>query len=339
MSFQIPLNSALFAATPRTILHNEHWNVSCFRYHSGIEAVKISNSRGFITVLPVYGQMIWDACFDGRSLRMDNMFTEPKQGQTIIDTYGCFAFHSGLIRNGCPSPEDDHPLHGEMPCARMDSAHLQIDEQSITLSGQYEYVKGFGNHYLASPSVKLNAGQAYMHINMSVTNLAHAPMPLQYMCHINYAYIENATFSQNLPQEVWRLRESIPGHVHPTKQWIAFTQKLAQEPQGIQCLNQSDLYDPEIVFFADQLSQHTDHPVFKMHSPDGTTFFTGFSAQELNYATRWILHNPDQKVAAFVLPATCRPEGYLAAEKTGTLIQLMPGQTRSFSVETGIMDA
>lgn len=338
MSFDIPLHRTLFSEKARTILNNDVWQVSCFRYGSGIEAVKIENQRGYITVLPFYGQMIWDAYFDGQSLRMDNMFSEPKQGETIIDTYGCFAFHSGLIRNGCPSPEDDHPLHGEMPCAQMDKAFLRVDEDSISVMGEYEYVKGFGHHYRAEPSVCLKDNQASIKMNMSVTNLAHAPMPLQYMCHINFAYVDQATFSQNIPQECWRLRESIPAHVRPTPQWSEFNQRLAQNPNGIECLNQRELYDPEIVFFADDLSRYGEHASFFMHAPNGVKFFTRFSTKELNYATRWILHNPDQKVAAFALPATCRPEGYLAAEKSGTLITLNPRERHSFSVETGIFN-
>lgn len=47
-----------------------------------------------------------------------------------------------------------------------------------------------------------------------------------------------------------------------------------------------------------------------MIAPDGTTFVTRFSSAELNYVTRWILYNGDQQVAAFALPATCRPEGF-----------------------------
>ena len=53
-------------------------------------------------------------------------------------------------------------------------------------------------------------------------------------------------------------------------------------------------------------------------------------------ATRWILFNPDQQVAAFVLPGTCRPEGFLAARKADTLIMLKPGEVREFSVRTGV---
>jgi hypothetical protein len=36
-----------------------------------------------------------------------------------------------------------------------------------------------------------------------------------------------------------------------------------------------------------------------------------------------------------VLPATCRPEGFNAAEKAGTLIKLGVGEERSFTIITG----
>jgi len=73
-----------------------------------------------------------------------------------------------------------------------------------------------------------------------------------------------------------------------------------------------------------------------MHAPDGTTFVTRFSSEQFNYVTRWILYNGDQQVAAFALPATCRPEGFLAAKRSGRLLSLAPQQTRHFSVTTGI---
>ncbi|HAI2268387.1 TPA: hypothetical protein HI073_001824 [Escherichia coli] len=49
-----------------------------------------------------------------------------------------------------------------------------------------------------------------------------------------------------------------------------------------------------------------------------------------------LLDKIKQQVAAFALPATCRPEGYLAAQRNGTLIQVAPQQTRTFTVTTGI---
>ena len=73
-----------------------------------------------------------------------------------------------------------------------------------------------------------------------------------------------------------------------------------------------------------------------MIASDGTTFVTRFASSELNYVTRWILYNGDQQVAAFALPATCRPEGFLAAQRNGSLLDVPPQQTRSFTVTTGI---
>ncbi|PWC17348.1 aldose 1-epimerase family protein [Brenneria corticis] len=336
MSTTIHLSPAMFTERPRTLLENADFSATTFRYDSGIAAIKLQNTRGYVVVLPFYGQMIWDAEFDGHRLTMSNPFTEPKPGSSIIDTYGCFAFHSGLLSNGCPAEDDLHPLHGEMACAAMDSARLVVGGDTLMLTGDCEYVKGFGHHYRAEPAVTLTAGGALLGIDMAVTNLASVPMPLQYMCHMNYAYVAGATFSQTIPDRAFALRRSIPGHVHPTPQWLEYTEKLAQAPERFAALDEPAFYDPEIVFFADNLSQYAQQVEFSMHAPQGHRFVTRFSTAQLNYATRWILHNGDQKVAAFVLPATCRPEGRNAARRAGSLIELNAGETRRFHVETGV---
>ena len=336
MSTRIYLWRALFCEKPRILLENSDFTVTSFRYDSGVEGLKIANSRGHLIILPWMGQMIWDAQFDGHSLTMCNMFRQPKPATEVIETYGCFAFHSGLLANGCPSAEDTHLLHGEMACAAMDEAWMELEGDMLRLTGRYEYVMGFGHHYLAQPTVVLHKSSTLFDIKMAVTNLASVDMPLQYMCHMNYAYIPNATFSQNIPDEILRLRESVPSHVNPTAQWLAFNQRIMQGEASLSTLNQPEFYDPEIVFFADKLDAYTAQPEFRMIAPDGTTFVTRFSSAELNYVTRWILYNGEQQVAAFALPATCRPEGYLAAQRNGTLIQVAPQQTRTFTVTTGI---
>lgn len=336
MTTRITLWRELFAEQPRTLLKNDDFTATAFRYASGVEGLKIENNRGYLVILPWMGQMIWDAQFDDHDLTMRNMFSQPKPATEVVATYGCFAFHSGLLANGCPSAEDTHPLHGEMACAAMDEAWLELDEDALRISGRYEYVMGFGHHYLAQPAVTLRKSSALFDIQMAVTNLASVAMPLQYMCHMNYAYVPDATFSQNIPDEALKLRESVPAHVKPTEQWLAFNQRILQGEASLATLNQPAFYDPEIVFFADKLDAYTDRPEFSMTAPDGTTYVTRFSSTELNYVTRWILYNGDQQVAAFALPATCRPEGHLAAQRNGTLIQVAPQETRTFTVTTGI---
>ncbi|HHR8351213.1 TPA: aldose 1-epimerase family protein [Salmonella enterica subsp. enterica serovar Thompson] len=337
MTTRITLWRELFNEQPRILLENDDFTVTAFRYASGVEGLKIQNSRGHLVILPWMGQMIWDAQFDGHDLTMRNMFRQPKPAAEVVATYGCFAFHSGLLANGCPSPEDTHPLHGEMPCAAMDDAWLELEGDNLRVTGRYEYVMGFGHHYQAQPAVVMRKASALFDIQMTVTNQASVAMPLQYMCHMNYAYVPNATFRQNIPDTALKLRESVPAHVKPTAQWLAFNQRLLQGEASLATLNAPGFYDPEIVFFADELDKYTDTPEFSMIAPDGTTFVTRFASAELNYVTRWILYNGDQQVAAFALPATCRPEGFLAAQRNGTLLQLEPQQTRTFTVTTGIV--
>lgn len=325
-----------FKLEEQIIFENSHFIICTFKYPSGIEALKIQNSLGFIVVLPFYGQIIWDAEFKGHNLKMKNMFSQPKLGTTIVDTYGCFAFHSGLLCNGCPSPEDTHSLHGEMPCAQMDNSWLVIEENSCSIYSSIEYVKGFGHHYLAEPRVTLRADSSLFEINMQVTNLASVEMPLQYMCHMNYCYEDNATFKQNIPDDIIRIRESIPAHVKPTTQWKIFNEEIKAGKYKLTALDKNQLYDPEIVFFMDYLHKYQENLEFRMYSTNGYSYVTKFSSKDFDFATRWILYNQDQQVAAFVLPGTCRPEGFLAAKNNGTLIMLEPKEVRTFTVVTGI---
>ena len=86
--------------------------------------------------------------------------------------------------------------------------------------------------------------------------------------------------------------------------------KLKKGGYHLDKLDNDVMYDPEIVFFMDNLSKYQENLEYKMKSPSGHSYVTKFSSKDFNYATRWILFNEDQQVGAFVLPATCRPEGF-----------------------------
>ena len=128
MNTKIYLQRGFFAENAKTIMENDEFKVNLFKYSSGVEAIEVINSRGKIIVLPYMGQMIWRVEFDGIDLTMKNMFSRPRKVNNILDTYGCFAFHSGLLANGCPSNEDTHPMHGEFCCADLDTAWLEFSE-------------------------------------------------------------------------------------------------------------------------------------------------------------------------------------------------------------------
>lgn len=339
MKTMIYLNREWFSNEHKIILNNEDFCVEIFKYASGIEALTLKNTKGYITLLPYMGQIIWDVKFNDVDLTMKNMFNQPKKANCIVDTYGCFAFHSGLLSNGCPSSEDNHPMHGEFSCADMDKVWIEVNSDEITIISQYEYCQGFGYHYIAEPSVSLKAEATRFNINMKVKNLTSVEMPIQYMCHMNYAYVENGVISSNIPETAFKLRESIPAHVKPTEKWLAYNEEIKEMQKSgktLTKLEQPDMYDPEIVFMADNIKEYGDKAIFEIDSPDGYGFKTEFLTEDFNSATRWILYNGDQQVSAFVLPATCRPEGFLGAKKANTLVMVQPNEEKTFSVLTGL---
>lgn len=338
--FTINLDRSLFTPEKKIIASDAEFTITASRYAKGVESLVLANSRGFIEILPYMGQVLWNAEFDGKSLRMKNMFSEPNPASEIVDTYGCYAFHSGLLAAGVPSPEDTHALHGEFATATMDKAWLEIDDDAVRLVSSYEYVRGFGNHYLAKPSVTLRAGSAMFDIGMYVRNLSeYAPMPLQYMCHINHAFVDDGVMSESLPEGSFKLRRTVPAHVSPTPRWTELNEAILNGEIDGSSLSAATEFDPEIVYLADNLAEHGETAEFELLAPDGTVYATRFSTAEFSTATRWLLYNADQQVAAFVLPGTSRPEGFLAAKAAGTLINLAAGESRTFSVTTGIKEA
>ncbi|SOD98261.1 aldose 1-epimerase family protein [Caenispirillum bisanense] len=342
----IHFRKSFFGETERPVAEIDGLSASLFRYDSGIEAVRLTNRRGHLVVLPYFGQMIWDAVFDGVDLTMANMFDMPRPADVIVGTYGCFAFHSGLLRNGCPGPRDAHPLHGEMPCAPMDAAGLEIGEDAegpyMALTGRREYVMGFGAHYVARPRVVLRPDATLFDIEMSVENLSGAAMDLMYMCHVNFAYCEGARIVQPAPftPEATAVRTEVPAHVPRSAAYDALLADLAADPSVMEVLDEPGRYDPEQVFYIRGLrTDAAGRTALMMRRREGDAFHIAYDTADFPKTVRWILVNSDQKVAAFALPSTCEPEGFLAEQAKGNVQTLKGGETRRFAVRLGYLTA
>lgn len=231
-----------------------------------------------------------------------------------------------------------------MPCAPLNEAWLELGRDAegdfLRLGGRHDYAMGFGDRYRAQPRVTLRADSAVFELGLEVENQAGQPMDLMYMAHMNYAYVPGGRFHEPLGVARTRVRTSVPAHVRPTADWQAFIAALAEDPERLRVLDAPARYQPEIVSFID--APGTDaagEAHFLLEHPGGAAFYTAYRPQDLPHATRWVLHNPDQQVAAFVLPATCEPEGYLAETTKGQVQQLQPGERRAFSVRTGYLAA
>lgn len=346
MTGRIHLEKRFFSEQKYRLFDSAAFSAAAWKFDSGVEALTLGNQRGFITILPFMGQMIWDAIFDGRNLAMKNMFRQPIPAKEIIETYGCYLFHSGMLRNGCPTPEDSHLLHGEMPCAPLSNAELVFGEKNgrefLRLEGRYEYVMGFGSHYLARPSIELAPDSGVLEVTMSIKNLGGHDMELMYMCHINPLFEKGAQLIQPMSYSSENVvtRTSIPDHVKPTAQWQDFLQEVAKKPETMSVLDTPQNYHPEFVFFLKNMAcDQSNLTHFLMKLKDGSGCYCSYSLKEFDHTVRWILANPDQSVAAFALPGTCEPEGYTAEKAKDNIKIIQPGETRSFTVHTGYLSA
>jgi hypothetical protein len=345
-SVEVFLQRGSFGERKREALRFAGLTATQFRYDSGVEAIRLSNARGSVIVLPYMGQILWSAVFDDVELAMQSMFREPRQAKVIVETYGCLSYHAGLLRMGVPSPADSHPLHGEMPCAEMDAAALACgtDERGpwIAVTGSKEYAMGFGAHYCARPQVKLRAGETGCDIIMEVENLSAAPMDLMYMCHVNFAFAKDGRIVQSVPftPEHVVTRTVVPGHVAPNPDYLALIDALASDPARMRRLREPDRYDPEQVFYIKGLRRASDGLVhFMMIRSEGDAFAICWDPEVMPHTIRWILANSDQRVAAFAMPATCEPEGYLAEKRKGNVRSLAGGSTASFVTRIDYIDA
>lgn len=345
MTVSVPLFREL--ATPSPCLVAEAHGMRCVlrRYPTGIESLTITTPRGHVELLPWLGQMVWDAVFDGVRLTMGSPFDAPRPARVIVETYGCLAFHSGLLRNGCPGPDDDHLLHGEMACATMESARLDIGQDAggpyIRLAGHVDHIMGFGPNYRAEPSITIRPDATVFDMAMRVTNRSFAPMDLMYMAHANFGFVPGGRIHQPAPYhpDRTRVRKAIPAHVPATPAYRAFLDELAADPAVMARLDQPDRYDPEQVFYIETPARDAAGLTHLMlERPEGDGFTMSYDPAQFPKLVRWVLVNGDAQVAAFALPSTCYPEGYAAERAAGRVRQLAPGELAEFSVSMGYAD-
>jgi hypothetical protein len=177
---------------------------------------------------------------------------------------------------------------------------------------------------------------------MEVENLSAAPMDLMYLCHVNFAFAAGGRIVQPVPftPEHVVTRTAIPGHVMPTDDYRALLADLAKNPARMEVLNEPHRYDPEQVFYIKVLRRGADGLVrFMMARPDGDGFAIAWDPAIMPHTIRWVLANSDQRVAAFAMPATCEPEGYLAEKRKGNVRSLAGGAKASFATHIGYVDS
>ena len=320
---------------------------SLYKFKSGVEAVRLSNALGYITVLPFKGHTIWEASFNERIL---NMHREGKKEPKYIhdyfldSCYGVYLFHCGALRMGCPAEDDDHIMHGELPCAVYDDCQLMIgtDERGdyLGITGTFSYNRGFGPIYEARPIAKIYSKSSTMELVMRIDNCSNYPMELMYMAHINYRPIDNAKIIQSHPwtPEAMPLRDYVPSHFEIPDDYRELTAKLKKDPRLTETMIPGIIYKPEVAFYLDAPVVDDDGWIHLMQKlPDGTADFLRYKPTELDHAMRWITKTADQQGLALAFPSTANVEGYNNEKKAGHVKEIAPKGFYQATMITGVL--
>ena len=173
---------------------------------------------------------------------------------------------------------------------------------------------------------------------MAVENRSFAPMELMYMAHVNFDFLPGARIHQPAPftPDRTRVRAAVPAHVTPNPDYLALIEALADDPARMETLSEPGRYDPEQVFYVrDPATDAQGWSHLMLRRPEGDGFSLSYRPAQFPKLVRWIFVNGDTEVAAFALPSTCEPEGYLAEKAKGNVRILGSGEVAEFTTRMG----
>jgi hypothetical protein len=189
--------------------------------------------------------------------------------------------------------------------------------------------------------VKLYAGASQFRVCLSVENLKKTDMEFMYLAHINFRPVANGrlVYSAICSPQTVRVRSSIPSHVKPKPGYREFLESLAKNPEQHHILKPDLMFDPEVVFMIDYLSDQEGWAHSMQVHPDGSADYVAHRPQELDHGIRWICRTPDQEALGLVLPATAEPEGYSAEKAKGNLKIIRPLSTYTCEMLIGALNS
>lgn len=334
-----------FSEKERVIFESEKLSVTGFRYSTGVEAVTLKNDKGYVTLLPFMGQMVWDMEFLGHNVVMDSIFDKPEICyENYTESYGCFLMHCGLTAMGNPTAEDTHLPHGELPMSRYSEAYILTGEDEkgryIALSGVTTRKRPYEINYEFSPECRLYEGKSTIDVTVNITNKKDLPLEYFYLCHINYKPIDGSKLYYTAKHENITVHHEVPDG-YPKLEGKLTNEYLDRLDKDVSLMDTVDKntqsYDPEIVFTCRYEAGEDGAAHTIQQLPDGFSCYVKHFPDELPFAMRWISRTGDEEAMGMVLPATAEHMGYIYCKSKGQERYLKTGEKATFHMTTGIL--
>lgn len=340
----LELSPATFSDRETEIARWRGFSATAFRYPGGVAGLRIGNAVGHVDLLPFQGQQIWDAHFHGRRLTMRSMFDAPVATRDYLGNYGGFFLHCGATAMGNPGPDDDHPLHGELPNAPYRRAVLILgtDEAGafFGLEGTYRHTVAFSSNYEMRPRLVLRERSGCIEADVTIRNLKRTDMAPMYLAHINFLPVDGARIVDAIPDTPAdiRLRTSLPSVFRPSAAHAALIAELEADIGAHRTLQPSRAIDPELVMALDCRGDKRGWSHALQVHPDGATDVVSHRTDQLPRAVRWLTRTADQDALGLVLPATAEADGYTAERAKGNVVAIGPGQAFTCAMRFGALD-
>lgn len=269
----IPLSPDIFQNEKLTIFQWRGFEGRAFKFASGIAAFELIGPRSHVVILPFMGHQIWRASVDGVELGWQSMFDEPVDTASFLETYGAFFIHCGLTRTGAPTPEDAHPLHGELPLERFSHPRVLIDTENrtVTIEGRYHHRLAFYVNYEAVAAVTISETPS-CDISLNVTNNREEPMELMYLAHANFNPVDGSELVYSAPYtpEAVTVRSSVPSHISVPDKYRSTLKKIAAHPELHHKIHPGFEADPVIVFLVQMQAGNENWAHAMQRRPDGS---------------------------------------------------------------------
>lgn len=307
---RVYLKREMFADREFVLVQNKNMCATAFRYSTGVEALKVENSKGYFIILPFKGQQIWRLHFLGKDLHMKTMMEEPQQTKEYLHTYGAFLLHCGITGIGSPREGDNHVQHGEIPSAEYQMAYLECGEDYMAVGGRMDYDKSFVQNYSFSPECRLYEDDTVLKLHMTLENRRSKPMEYMYLCHINFRPIDGAEIIDTSDyREEYRVGEG-----------------------------DQSMYDPEACFTI-HYKDGWEGRGYTLQCTEEGACYVSHPTDILPVGVRWISRTGEEDSMGMILPSTAAPNGYTYAKQNGQIKMLGAKGSISFDIETGYLDA
>ena len=316
--------------------------VTFFRYSTGVEAVKVENSKGYFIILPFQGQQIWRASFLGHDLVMRTKREEPIPTLEYLKTYGGFLLHCGISAFGSPGEGDKHPQHGETPNIPYQNAYIDCESDYIAVGGYLDYDISFVRNYTFHPECRLYDDDTVLKLHVELENRRRSPMEYMYLCHINFRPFDGARLMYSAPYDKEHVKihkivsPDLPEeHAHALSAYMDAVEENPSLHHAIGAPGQ--IYDPEICFTI-RYEGDEENRAYTLQRTDDGACYVSHPVDILPYGIRWMSRTGDEDSCGMVLPATAEHFGYSYAKKNGQIKVLGGYETLQFVMEAGYLD-